>query len=231
MRRYWDERARDNAAFYVDTTMDYDRPDMERFFRTGREVVREALDDAPVRPARTGLAVEIGCGLGRVCAALAERFDEVVGVDVSAEMLRRARELVPDPRVRFDLGDGTTLSTLEDASADFVVSFTVFQHVPDPVVVDRYLAEAGRVLRPGGVAAFQWNNTPGSLRWAIRRTLLSALQRSGLRREARLRNDAAFLGSRIPLRRVARSLEAGGLELAGTRGEGTLFAWAWAVRR
>lgn len=231
MRAYWEQRAQRNAAWYVDTSLSYDAPQMDRFYATGATVVAQALDDAPVTPAGRSLAVEIGSGLGRIALALADRFDAVVGVDISPGMVERARAAVSDPRVRFEVGDGASLVPVADASADLVLSFTVFQHIPDVEVIEGYLREAGRVLRPGGVCVFQWNNTPGALRWAVRRTLLSALQRSGLRRERHGRNDAAFLGSRVGLDRVQRALRTGGLELVDVRGAGTLWAWAWAVRR
>jgi SAM-dependent methyltransferase len=230
MRAYWDERARQNAAWYVDTDISYDDPDMDRFFETGRIVAAAAFDDAPVRPRRTELAVEIGAGLGRICLALADRFDRVVGVDISPEMVERARALVTAPNVTFAVGSGSTLDGVETATADLVVSFTVFQHIPDVSVIEDYIAEAGRVLRPGGVFAFQWNNTPGSRRWALRRAALAQLQRLGLWRERHDRHAAEFLGSRVPLTVIDRALRSGGLELVDTRDPGQLFTWAWARR-
>ena len=101
MRAYWDDAARRNAVWYVDTSLSYEGPDMDRFFETGRRIVSEALDGSPVPLPGTGTAVEIGAGLGRVCRALADRFDRVVGLDVSPEMVERARGLVDDPRVSF----------------------------------------------------------------------------------------------------------------------------------
>jgi SAM-dependent methyltransferase len=187
------------------------------------------LDAAPAPPPSYGLAVEIGAGLGRVCRALAARFERVVGVDVSPEMVARAREMVSDDRITFELNDGVTLP-VPDGHADLVVSFTVFQHIPKLSVIRGYIREAGRVLRPGGLFAFQWNNMPGAKRWRVRRSLLSALQRTGVRREIHGRNAAEFLGSRVPLSAVAAALRESGLELRGTRGTGTMFAWAWATR-
>jgi SAM-dependent methyltransferase len=231
MRAYWDEGARRNAVWYVDTSLDYDEPDLERFFETGRVIVGQALDDAPVHPPGRGLAVEIGCGLGRICQGLAERFDRVVGVDISPEMLKQAREHVQDPKVEFVLGDGVSLGALETGSADLVLSFTVFQHIPSVKVICDYLTEAGRVLKPGGVFVFQWNNEPGALRWRVRRAVLSTLQRTGVRRETHDRNAPEFLGSRVPLDEIEPALQRGGLALKGVRGEDTLFAWAWAQRQ
>lgn len=227
MRSYWDDRARKNAAWYVDTSLGYDQPDMGRFFETGREIARIVLD-GPVQPERKELAVEIGPGLGRICRALSDEFDRVVGVDISEEMVQRARELVDDPSITFEVGDGASLAPVNDGAADLVVSFTVFQHIPEPEVIEAYILEAGRVLRTGGVFAFQWNNAPGHRRWALRRVLLSWLQRTGLRGERYERNAPQFLGSRVPLPRIDAALGAAGLERVGSTGEGTLYCWAWA---
>lgn len=229
MRTYWDERAKENAAWYVDTSLSYDDPDMEQFWQQGERIIEIALDEPPAQaPTRHELAVEIGSGLGRNCKALAGRFDRVVGVDIAPEMVRRATELVP--AATFELVDGASLAPVAAGTADFVFSFTVFQHIPDVAVIERYIEEAGRVLRSGGVFAFQWNNEPGHLRWKARRTLLAALQRTGLRREQYARHAPQFLGSKVPVETVKQALARGGLELATTRDLGSLYAWAWAVK-
>jgi len=231
MRSYWDEGARRNALWYVDTSLDYDNPDLQKFFDTGRVIVEQVFRDAPVSVPGTGLAVEIGCGLGRICKALAGRFDRVIGVDISPEMLKRAQELVAEPNVDLRLGNGVNLEGIETASADLVLTFTVFQHIPSVEVINGYIAEAGRILKPGGVFVFQWNNERGALRWRIRRAALSALQRSRLRPEKYRRYAPQFLGSRVPVAQLQEGLTRGGLTLEGLRGEGTLYAWAWAQRR
>jgi SAM-dependent methyltransferase len=223
MRRYWDERARRNAAWYVDTSLTYEAIDMDRFFETGRTIVEHAMSGCP-DDLGSDLAVEIGCGLGRIAIGLADRFDAVIGVDISQEMLDRAQQ---HPKVTYVLGDGTSLSAISDGAADLVLSFTVFQHIPKTSVIEAYIAEAGRILRPGGVFAFQWNNTPGALRWRVRRSLMAVAQRFGFG-DAHGRDAPAFLGSRVPLDRIERALARGGLELLKTEGTDSLYAWAWA---
>lgn len=231
MRAYWDDRARANAAWYVDTSLDFSAPDMETFFATGRRIVDEAFEDGTPEPAGRELAVEIGSGLGRVCRALGERFERVIGIDLSREMTERARDLVQDNRIEFVLGDGRSLQPLGSATADLVISFTVFQHIPEPAVIESYILEAGRVLRTGGVFVFQWNNQPGARRWRVRRAILSALQRSGIRKEAHLRHDPSFLGSRVAIERIDAALRSARMERVRAKGLGTLYAWAWAVKR
>lgn len=230
MRAFWDARARENAAWYVDTSCDYDAPDMERFFETGRKVVQAALLDAPARPAGRGEALEIGAGIGRVCAALADHFDHVTGMDISPEMVERATSLVADTRVAFLVGDGTSLRPVPDGSVDFVVTFTVLQHLTDRSLVTGYLREAARVLRPGGVLAAQWNNLPYPLGWRLRGAWWRgrAVLPGGPPVDPRA--DRAFTGTRVPYRPVERALTGAGLQVAGTSGLGSLFAWVWATK-
>lgn len=230
MRDYWDARAQENAAFYVDTTCDYDAPDMEQFFETGNEVVREALLDAPVQPAGRVRALEIGPGLGRICRALAPHFDQVVGLDVSAEMVRQARALVDDPNVTFEVGDGITLQPVQDASVDFVVTFTVLQHLPDRSAIVGYLREAARVLGPGGVLAAQWNGDAHPRRYRLRSAWWQLQRSLGVGSKQDHRVAPQFLGTPVPVPFVRSVLEDAGLMIEGTKGEGTLFSWIWARR-
>lgn len=228
MRAYWEERARLNPAFYVDTSLDYDNPDMEQFLATGQRVVSIALDEPPaVKPESSRVAVEIGCGMGRICLALAERFTEVVGVDISAEMLARARELVPAENVEFRLTEGASLPGLADASVDLVLSFTVFQHIPSVEVIRSYVMDAGRVLAPGGVFVVQWNGIPGAFGWRVQRAVKAVAQRLG-RGDRYGRDMPQFLGSRVPVAQMEAMMREAGLDLVATSGAGTLFTFGWA---
>jgi SAM-dependent methyltransferase len=230
MRAYWDARAQENAVWYVDTTMDPDAPDMERFFATGPAVVRSLLHEAPVQPTGRGRAVEIGSGLGRICLALADDFDEVVGVDISETMVAKARSLVDRPGVRFEVVTGADLSPIEDASADLVTTFTVFQHMPKASLINAYLHEAARVLRPGGVLAAQWNNLPHP-RWGKAR---GRWERTRHRIGGPLRLDARvapeFVGLRVPLADMEAMVRSSGLTVEGSAQVDTLFAWIWATK-
>ena len=155
----------------------------------------------------------------------------MVGVDISPTMVERARSLVDEPGVRFELGDGASLAGVSSDSTDLVLTFTVFQHIPDESLIAGYLAEAGRVLRPGGVLVAQWNGSDGARRWALRRALLTVRSRLGVGKADRYgREVPEFLGTRVPLPRMRVLLEEAGLRLVEVRGEGTLFSWLWAVR-
>ena len=86
MAEFWDRAAREDAEHYVD-----DRGLRgEEFWRGGEEVV-EAFERELDLNVTGGTVVEVGCGIGRITRALARRCERVVAVDVSAEMLDRAR--------------------------------------------------------------------------------------------------------------------------------------------
>jgi SAM-dependent methyltransferase len=93
--------------------------------------------------------LEIGCGTGAVTRVLARwpGVGEVTGVDPSPIFLARARELAAGlDNVAYHEADGRALPFERD-SFDAVVIHTVLSHVPGP---ERVLAEAARVLCPGG---------------------------------------------------------------------------------
>ena len=210
IRVFWDDSARRKVASNHDWTIGLGAPEVDAYFESGHRIVRELVDRSPVPPGGSSVAVEIGSGLGRVSAALADRFGRVVGVDISSEMVRRASALVDQPRVSFRVGDGLRLRSFSDESVDLVICSSVFPHVPSAEVAHSYLEEAGRVLRPTGLLAFRWNNQPAERRWAARRRIRSA---------------------RIPLADLEATLVDNSMELAGTRELGTASAVAWAVRR
>jgi SAM-dependent methyltransferase len=100
------------------------------------------------RPLCVGERVlDAGCGVGYGAAYLAEQAREVVGVDRSEEAIAYALRRYARPNLSFEVGDVLDLRHA-DASFDAVCSFETIEHLTDP---GRLVAEAARVLRPGGV--------------------------------------------------------------------------------
>lgn len=90
---------------------------------------------------------DLGCGTGRLTAALAPFVREVVAVDGSSAMLEAARERLSDrDNVRFLAGELEELP-LGDAELDAATLVLALHHASEPA---RVLAEARRVLKPGG---------------------------------------------------------------------------------
>lgn len=100
------------------------------------------------QPDLGGTCVEIGCGAGRITGALAHSFERVIALDVSADMIERARARVPE-NVEFNRVDGPVLP-VDDRSVDAVFSVQVMQHLEDRAALESYLEHVRRVLRPGG---------------------------------------------------------------------------------
>ena len=159
MRADWDQRARDNARYYVNTAT----PDWtdEEFFATGeRTVAEEILTDMGnicqgKAPAEMRV-LEIGCGAGRVTRALAKLFGEVHAVDVSGEMVKLAGEaLAAFPNAHAYQNNGTDLAVVPELPFDFAFSSIVFQHIPSREVIENYVREVNRLLRPGALFKFQ----------------------------------------------------------------------------
>ena len=107
---------------------------------------------------RDARVLDLGCGMGRVLTHLAPHCAEIVGVDVSSRMLRRARERLRGvPNVRLQRVSGRDLRPLAEGVFDFAFALQVFHHLEREDTM-RYLAELHRVLKPGGRVYLQFLN-------------------------------------------------------------------------
>ncbi|MGH2887395.1 MAG: class I SAM-dependent methyltransferase, partial [Solirubrobacteraceae bacterium] len=103
------------------------------------EVVHEL-----VRSVLAGRALDAACGTGRHAAHLVQMGHEVIGVDLTPEMLARAGERVPD--AKFETGDLRSLPS-DDATFDLIVCGLALAHLSE---LDSAVRELARVLAPGG---------------------------------------------------------------------------------
>jgi ubiquinone/menaquinone biosynthesis C-methylase UbiE len=129
-------------ADYTKIAPSYD----DRYRHNPLDGVAEALGAvmAEVSPRR---ALEAGCGTGHWLCRLAPRVEAIVGLDLSAPMLLRAREKAGAQRLV--QGDGCRLPFAGE-SFDFVFCVNALVHFPEQ---RRFVAETHRVLAPGGVLA------------------------------------------------------------------------------
>jgi SAM-dependent methyltransferase len=232
MREFWDRAADENALFFVDNTLDYRRPDSERFWNTGERQLDTLLEAVGARIEPEDEVVEIGCGVGRLTRVIARRAASVRALDVSPRMLELARREQPQPgNVEWLLGDGVSLDGIEDASADAVISHVVFQHIPDPAVTLGYVREIGRVLRPGGWAAFQVSNDPVIHRRRTGREGLRIRLHALLRRGPGGQADPAWLGSAVELDDLRAAAGDGGMDVERISGAGTQMCFVLTRRR
>lgn len=222
MERFWDARAREDAFYFVDSRLRYHAPDEEAFWAGGEDALQTILNLLGVELSEDQVVVDIGCGLGRLTRPLARQTRRVLAIDVSAEMLAQAKELNPTlTNVEWIHGDGTSLQPIPDAGTDACVSHVVFRHIPDPEITLGYIREMGRVLSPGGFAAFELSNDPephSRGRVGIRARVAALLGRA-----PKGQDSDPWLGSYVDLEKLRAAAEGAGLVVERIEGESTEF--------
>jgi len=171
------------------------RYESDRVSRRLAERQREVLTTLALAPGDAML--DVGCGTGAAVRAAAALADRAVGVDLSAGMIARGRELAAaTPNVELLEADAEALP-FADGSFTAVLCTTSLHHYPDAA---RAVAEMARVLAAGGRAVIADAATDRRLVWLADRAL-RRLQRShvGLRSAGELEAlllEAGFVGSR-----------------------------------
>jgi SAM-dependent methyltransferase len=140
--------------------------------RLGAQVLDELAPEAAV--------VDVGCGTGTLAIALAAGGAEVIGIDGDPEALALAHAKPGAEAVQWRKGLATALP-LPGASADRVVMSLLLHHL-DAGAKRTALAEAVRVLRPGGrLHVADWGRPRGPLMRAAARALTRIDGAEGLR--------------------------------------------------
>jgi demethylmenaquinone methyltransferase/2-methoxy-6-polyprenyl-1,4-benzoquinol methylase len=145
-RHYADPAQRDRfvQALFDGGAASYDRINAIFSLGTGARYRREQLKRAGLAPGKRLLDVATGTGLvAREALGITGRPEDVIGLDLSAGMLREARAALPIPLLRAR----AEALPLADASVDIVSMGYALRHVSDLVAT---FAEYRRVLRPGG---------------------------------------------------------------------------------
>jgi len=156
----WESQARADplGAVLSDPDRTGRRWDLPAFMASGEELVSGVL----ARYRAFGgewvdreVAVDFGCGVGRLTQPLARQFHRVIGVDISPTMVAVADRLNQfGDRVEYRANDRPDLSFLADGSVSLVFTHITLQHVPAGVAIE-YLREFLRVAKPGGAIIFQ----------------------------------------------------------------------------
>jgi SAM-dependent methyltransferase len=224
-RREWADLAAEDLYWSIlsDPEKRFGGWSRDEFLATGRVEIEQLLEVAAGLglPERHERALDFGCGAGRLTRALAERFAEVVGVDIAAGMLEEARRVNADvPACRFILNDAPDLAQFDADSFDLVYSSIVLQHIDDAPTIRSYVSEFVRVLRPGGLVAFQLPSVlPLRHRLQPRRRLYRALRAAGVPRRVLFRQARLQpIGMRsLPPADVAAVLDGAGARLLERR--------------
>ena len=111
------------------------------------------------------LVLDAGCGPGLVAGAFLEAGHRVAGVDLSAEMVERARRRCARFGDRAQFAQASVFDPAPGGPFDAAVSRYVLHHVADPAA---FLARQVELLRPGGVLVLGDHTTdpdPAAARW------------------------------------------------------------------
>ena len=246
MRRDWDERARRNAFHYIASwKQDWD---LETFLASGEKdydtLVAPMLERCGI-PATGEIMAELGCGAGRMTPSFARRYRRVLALDLSAEMLQRARQIHTEhSNILWLLVGGRDLSCIADNSTDFLFSYLVLQHLPSEELVLAYVREMLRILRPGGAFLFQFNGTHrptmnlrGRLAWGVVDAFWSMELVSVSRATASLLGldpsaaGKSWRGVAIKASQIASVVQSSGAEVREMSGENTPMTWCCGVKK
>lgn len=151
--RFWDARGREDPLRY---SVPGGPPVDEFSFVASGEDLLDVLEDlVGFAPEGAPVAVDVGCGAGRVTDALARRADAVIACDIAPSMLSAARERHASlGNVTWHQAHAGALRPVADGTADAVLLLGLLPHLPTVDLIGHVLAELGRVLRSDATAVF-----------------------------------------------------------------------------
>jgi 2-polyprenyl-3-methyl-5-hydroxy-6-metoxy-1,4-benzoquinol methylase len=131
-------------------------PDRKReFFEEGRRDIEFALQkiETHIQPQFSPKrALDFGCGVGRLMAAIARRAEFVHGIDLSPAMLALARQNLEEQ----DITNFSVATELRESGFDWINSLLVFQHIKPEIGID-LLRKLLQALAKGGVISLQFS--------------------------------------------------------------------------
>jgi ubiquinone/menaquinone biosynthesis C-methylase UbiE len=137
---------------------------------------RQSLQRLLERPLKHKLALDIGCGTGRISLTLARQGAHVTALDVSRAMLRFCRDQARKARIASQIRCIQACAhqiPCPDDQFDIITCFGVLEHLP-VFIRRRCLDEAARLLRPRGKMYVIVNNKNNPLltpRYRVKKTM------------------------------------------------------------
>ena len=147
---------RDQLAYYDSQVTDYEKNNgllkrgLTRAYERKAKIILKELED--IQPKKI---LEIGTGSGLMTYFISKHFsEEVVGLDLSKEMLEMAKSRISNPKISFVVGDGTKPDFVNE-TFDAVIGVDIIHHLEDPRAA---MAEWKKLVRPGGKMVFLETN-------------------------------------------------------------------------
>lgn len=201
-RAEWETFAAENPLHYICTGTE--GRNESSFWQSGLELVQTELLPILLRyQVPRNLALELGCGVGRLAIPLGKHFQAVAGLDIAQAMVTQASQFAEQKgatNARFiqiqDPQRALEQLAFYSGAVDFVYSMLVFQHIDDFTVIDEYVHLIAGLLTNSGVAYLQFDTRAQGLLYSAKNALPDVLLprdwRRGIRR---VRRDPSELES------------------------------------
>ena len=159
LRDVWEAHAKHDPLWAIlsDSTKKGRKWDLQLFFETGHREISYLISRLSELNLcfKPRMALDFGCGIGRLTQPLPGYIDTVIGVDISKTMLDLAKRLNScGDACQFIVNEKDNLDLLESDSFDLIYASIVLQHIP-PEIMIKYLSEFLRILRTNGILVFQ----------------------------------------------------------------------------
>jgi len=184
----WESFAKENAEFYIYTVpgVDFTTPSGQALFRqSGRDDAERILRECEPYLNRFDRAIEIGCGVGRLAVPMAERFAEVIGVDIAPTMISKLGDFGRTAGASNVRGVLAREAWFDQGPASLVYSVMVFQHIESWRVISDYFARIARCLAEDGICYAHFDTRRPTLPYLSMRVLPDAVLPKPARRSIR----------------------------------------------
>ncbi|MFH1430063.1 MAG: class I SAM-dependent methyltransferase [Candidatus Uhrbacteria bacterium] len=199
----WDKFAKEDPMFYITTRSKERWREEDAFWKSGERTTDFIWQHLAPHIRTHRVAVEIGCGIGRLAVPMARRFVNLKVVDASPFMLSKLQQRCG----QYGVGNISCYLPAQDwwsEPVDCVYSALTFQHLESFAEIENYVAKISRCLR--GAAFLQFDARPLGTLSAMKRylpdDLLPRMHRRGIRRIRRHPRELRALFRAYGLRTV-----------------------------
>lgn len=219
-------------AILTDPQKKFGRWNIKDFLLTGEKEIDDLMRISKKLgyPSKQEIALDFGCGVGRLTRQLAKYFKKCCGIDISKNMIAKTKELNRNlSNCEFIVNEKENLALFRNDYFDLIYTRLVLQHLPDEDLIKNYISEFIRILKKDGLLVFQLPNyIPLKLKIDIRAKLYKILKKLGINKRFlynKIKNIPLTMNS-IPEKEVTeflKSLNAKILKVEKDRSAGTLI--------
>jgi len=149
-----------NQSFWDDYVKDFEsNPENKKYKHLGNNWKGENIFISLLKKYSSidKIALEIGCGGGRITEIASPLFKQIIATDISPEMINKARKETPENNIQWQTNNGFDFNDFSNLSIDFVYSHDVFVHFSSMQTYP-YLKHIHRILKPSGIGIISFYN-------------------------------------------------------------------------